>query len=76
MFDNTLSTKILAKSVRLENTSGTEKRQYNVGDTVRTSSVCPYVMQGKVTEVYKQNGYYYYIVSGKTLRTKDIEGRI
>ena len=72
-FDNTLSVKRLARTVKLDDCTGSEKQLYNVGDTVTTSTACPYTLTGSVQEVYQQNGYFYYTVSGKTLRTKDIK---
>ena len=57
---------------------GCEMQLYKVGDIIRATNCCPYnFKRAKVVEVYKENGYYYYLCEignfERICRGKDIE---
>lgn len=52
---------------------GTKNDPYKVGDKVKNTDFSAYKFEGEITEIYQQNGYYYYIVGGRTYRQKDIK---
>lgn len=83
-FDNTKSIQNFARTAEAEkilnnSCSGNETQLYNLGDTVKSM----YFDNGKIIDIYVQNGFYYYVCEyklkpkarktfTKTLRTKDI----
>lgn len=85
-FDNTKSIRDFARTAEAEKilnevVDGKEKQLYSVGQTVDGDGFGFYT--GKIIEVYKQCGYFYYIIEYKlkpkarktfkqTLRQKDI----
>lgn len=79
-FDNTLSVKELAKRTILKECTGSETQSYKVGQKVTGNGF----KEGEITEVYENNGFYYYVIEYKlkprsrktyttTLRQKDIK---
>lgn len=80
-FDNTLSVRNLARNTDISYKRGQEKPLYNVGQIVDGKGFG--FLRGVITEMYEQDGYYYYIITfkhstrarktyTKTLRQKDI----
>ena len=58
--------------------AGSEAQRFEVGDIVDASECCTLSFRrAKIIEVYKQNGYYYYICQfgkcTKTCRAKDLQ---
>lgn len=51
---------------------GAENNPYKIGDNVKNTESSTYKFEGKISDIYQQNGYYYYIVDGRTYRQKDI----
>ena len=55
---------------------GNSPAKFSVGEKVKSNGTGNRVagVEGKVTEVYKQHGYWYYVVSGMgTQRQKDLD---
>lgn len=77
-YDNTLTTKTEANRAVLDPTVGNETCLYKIGMKVNGEGLG--FKQGVITDVYRQNGYYYYVIEYtsksqifiKTLRQKDI----
>jgi len=84
-FDNTLCIKNFAKTQRAKNllniSSGNEKQIANINDIISGEGFGFY--QGKIIDIYTQNGFYYYVIKCKnsprarktfmkTLRSKDL----
>ena len=77
-YDNTLKVKQEAQNIVLDSTIGNEIQLYNIGAKVSGHGF----KFGQIVSVYKDNGYYYYIVeykltpkarkTYKTLRQRDI----
>lgn len=51
---------------------GAENNPYKIGDNVKNTKSSTYKFEGKISDIYQQNGYYYYVVGGRTYRQKDI----
>jgi hypothetical protein len=49
-----------------------EQQIYKVGDKVRTTNASPYQTKGIITEAYEMAGYWYYMINGRSYRTKDL----
>ena len=86
-FDNTLSVKRQAENFKDDNHTGNETQLYNIGMQVISTATATYRIDASdnaiITDVYTDNGYYYYTVSYKgyknkivnyTFRQRDIMG--
>ena len=79
-FDNTLQVKMDAIHLNktICNKKGNEKQMYFIGDEVITTNLSPINFNGKIVEIYIENGYFRYVVLNMntkekyTFRTKDI----
>lgn len=73
IFDNTKKIKDFAKSYNPEEEKGKEQQIFYVGDVVKSSDKSRYFLsKGKISDLYQENGFIYYIVNGLTFRQTDL----
>ncbi len=77
IFDNTVRIKKMCDAGFMETPAiqrGTQNFRAKIGETVESAGngILKKGVKVKITDIYEQNGFCYYVAGGQTLREKDL----